>query len=137
MREIEFLVYIGNKENGNLVVKKEEITSPYRRFNYSKGMRWRVGQDIPQRVARHLTFEFPQVFKIETIEVEEEVLFAEDLEHLVISYEDSFTLENFLWVSIKKILELNKREVKGKKIDALIGSLLAEEKPKRIARVSR
>ena len=59
MREIQFLVYNGKREHGELLVKREPAISPHRRLKYYKGMELQIGKDIPIRVAKYISGEFP------------------------------------------------------------------------------
>lgn len=64
--EVRYLLYIGNKKEGSLIVKIIKSPSPFRLIKYWKGMRLRIGVDVSTKVAEFLVSDYKSLFKIES-----------------------------------------------------------------------
>lgn len=78
MREIKNLVYKGNRDKGELLVRREKPTSKFRKFKYWKLMRLRIGRDVPEEVANNVVLESNN-FKIVKDEISNEAFLDEEL----------------------------------------------------------
>lgn len=109
--EIKYLHYIGNKKEGSLVVKVAHPNSPFRNLKYQKGMKLRVGIEVPENVAEFLTSDYKNLFKVEVEELEINGVFKDEFLSLICNYEDQLELDR-----IKSLVKavLKEREVKTK-----------------------
>jgi hypothetical protein len=99
---IKYLVYVGNKEQGEVVIRGVKANSVYRKFPYTKNTRLKVGEEIPVEIAKRLAREYRGIFDV----IEEEI-----------SSEEAFT------AAFKKLVEPNK----DLDIASLIHNALAED----------
>ena len=81
--EAKYLVYLGDREKGTLLIRREEPDSPYRRLSYWKDMSLRIGNDIPISVAESVVSENKGLFKIIAENLEPNDAFVEKLGILV------------------------------------------------------
>ena len=81
--EVKYLCYVGNKKEGSLVVKIVHANSPFRNLKYQKGMRWKIGVEIPGSVAEFLSSDYKTLFKIESEELSVDNAFKEELLKLI------------------------------------------------------
>jgi hypothetical protein len=83
--EAKYLMYLGNREQGKLIIKHEEPDSPYRVVEYYKDMSLRVGVDIPESVANWIVIENKKVFAMITEHLEPEESLEEKIMLLLTS----------------------------------------------------
>lgn len=91
--EVKYLKYVGNKKKGSLIVKIAHPNSPFRDLKYQKGMRSRIGIEIPENIAEFLTSDYKDLFKIEIEELEINGIFKDEFLTLIYNYEDQLDLD--------------------------------------------
>lgn len=102
--EIKYLNYVGNRKEGSLVVKIVHANSPFRNLKYQKGMRWKIGVEIPGSVAEFLASDYKTLFKIESEELSVDDAFKEELLKLIDDCEEQLPL-NEIEILINIVLE--------------------------------
>jgi hypothetical protein len=91
--EVKHLCYIGNKKEGSLVVKIAHPNSPFRNLKYQKGMRLRIGVEIPENITEFLASDYKNLFKIESKKVDVNGVFKDEFLVLICNYENDLDLD--------------------------------------------
>ena len=85
---IEYLVYVGRKEQGKVTIRGVKANSVYRKFPYTQDMRLRVGEEVPVEIAERLVKEYRGIFDIVKEEISSEEAFTIAFKKLVEPYKD-------------------------------------------------
>jgi hypothetical protein len=70
--KIQRLIYHGKREEGVINVRSLDVLSPWRKFKFYKGLNFQVGKVVPLDVADKLARDYPDHFRIETKDLDEE-----------------------------------------------------------------
>lgn len=115
--EAKFLSYIGNKKEGTMTIKTAHPLSPFRRFEYKKGVKLRVGVEIPDDIAEFLIKKHKGLFIIESVELNTDGCFKDELLTLICNFEKEIDFTNIksLISTVLKEKDIKpKKEIKGK-----------------------
>ena len=67
--KVRYLIYTGREEKGVLTVRQLSALHPLRKFNFTRGQRWRLDYDIPDQIGEYIKGIYGSIFKI----IEEEI----------------------------------------------------------------
>lgn len=112
--EVKNLHYIGNKKEGSLIVKVAHPNSPFRNLKYQKGMRLRIGVEIPENIAEFLASDYKTLFVVEIEEVEVNGIFKDEFLTLICKYEEELDLDRVKSL-VKAVLKEREAKIKDKK----------------------
>lgn len=90
---VQFLVYNGGKESGSLIVRNQSPTSPWRKLKYYKGMRLKVGKDVPLKVALFVASTHSLIFSLEEIDIPTASVLKDRFVEIINSYKARFEEE--------------------------------------------
>lgn len=111
--EVKHLCYIGSKKKGSLIVKVAHPNSPFRNLKYRKGMRLRIGVEVPENIAESLTSDYKNLFKVEIEELEINGIFKDKFLALICNYENHLDLDRIKSL-VKTVLKERGTKTKSK-----------------------
>lgn len=68
--EVQILKYTGPLESGEVIVRQQHITSPWRKIKVYQGAKWEIGKEIPENVAKQVFTMMNHSFNLEIIELD-------------------------------------------------------------------
>lgn len=68
--EVQILKYTGPLESGEVIVRQQHITSPWRKVKVYSGAQWEIGKEIPERVAQQIFTMMGHSFKLTVVELD-------------------------------------------------------------------
>jgi hypothetical protein len=68
--EVQILKYTGPLDSGEVVVRQQHITSPWRKVKVYPGAQWEIGKEMPSKVAQQIFTMMGHSFKLEIVELD-------------------------------------------------------------------
>jgi hypothetical protein len=117
--QIKHLVYCGKRKKGNLRVARLDVLDHFRNIEYYEGMRLEVGKVVPLNTAEIIAKDYPNVFKMETKELDDGEAFFYQIHDIIseaiINLGESETLKLIEKLIVKEFGEYSiKKKVKPK-----------------------
>lgn len=103
--QVQYLEYVGPKENGTLVLKRVRASSPWRKFHYYKGMSLKIGIDVAEFLAEMVVKDYKHLFQIKNVDLTKEAVFKQRFEEFLQDYLPSVPLAVLILTMNEVLLE--------------------------------